>query len=328
MSDELLINASGVTKKFGTHLALDDIHLRVPRGTCHGFLGPNGAGKTTLIRIVLGLARASSGEMVVRGSKMPGNAREVLSRVGAMVEEPRFWPYLTGRHNLEVAASMLDKAAKGRIDQVIDRVGLSGRETDKVKGYSLGMRQRLGLARALLNDPELLVLDEPVNGLDPAGIAEFRDLIRSFVSEEGRTVLLSSHLLAEIEKTCDTITIISHGRTLLEGRMEELMAQGENGLALDADDLAGAKSALAAIAEKAGIINIEDRGGWLFVECRPSREIRATVGRALLDSGIAIVGLTEQRQSLEKRYLELTSAAHAAGGMTSVAAVRSGEVKK
>jgi ABC-2 type transport system ATP-binding protein len=222
---ELAIETQGVGKRFGDRTALDSIDLRVPRGCAFGFLGPNGAGKTTLIRLLLGLAEPTSGSMRVLGHDLPGDRAAALARVGAIVEEPRFHRHLTGRQNLHVHAAARDRSAHGRVDAALERVGLGRRGDDKVGTYSLGMRQRLGVARCLLCDPELLVLDEPVNGLDPPGILEFRGLVRSLV-DEGRTVWLSSHLLDEVEKTCDVAAIVDGGRVVAEGTIAELTSGG------------------------------------------------------------------------------------------------------
>src|SRR5689334_1581971 len=214
----LAIETHGLGKRFGARAALDSIDLEVPRGCAFGFLGRNGAGKTTLVRLLLGLARPTSGSYRLLGHEDP---RKALARIGAIVEEPRFHPHLTGRENLLVHAAARDKGAAARIEGALARVGLTGRADDRVKTYSLGMRQRLGVARCLLCDPELLILDEPVNGLDPAGILEFRQLVRSLVAE-GRTVLLSSHLLDEVEKTCDAAAIVDGGRVMAQGTIAEL----------------------------------------------------------------------------------------------------------
>ena len=197
--------------------------MRVPRGVAFGYLGPNGAGKTTLIRMLLGLTRANGGTMKLRGIPVPERRAEALSRVGAIVDEPRFHGHLTGRENLAVVAAARGHRAFERIDTALERVGLAHRADDRVKTYSMGMRQRLGIARCLLSDPELLILDEPMNGLDPAGILEFRHLIRALVGE-GRTVMLSSHLLDEVEKTCDYVAIVDQGRSSRRGRSRRCAA--------------------------------------------------------------------------------------------------------
>ncbi|GAA4261456.1 ABC transporter ATP-binding protein [Dactylosporangium darangshiense] len=222
---EHVIRTSGLTKRFGNRTAIDQVDLDVPAGCAFGLLGVNGAGKTTLIRMLLGLTPASSGRMWLLGLPVPAQRTRALRRVGAIVEEPRFHPHLSGRDNLRAAAAFRGPGAAGRVDAVLDRVGLSDRAGERVGGYSLGMRQRLGIARCLLSDPQLLILDEPTNGLDPAGIHETRALMRSFVAE-GRTVVVSSHLLVEVEKTCDAAAIIDRGRIVAQGRIRELTSGG------------------------------------------------------------------------------------------------------
>ncbi len=227
---DLAIHTQGLGKRFGERAALEHIDLEVPRGCAFGFLGPNGAGKTTLIRLLLGLAKPTSGTIRLLGKD---DRSQALARVGAIVEEPRFHRHLTGRENLHVHAAARDKSAHGRVDAALERVGLGRRADDKVGTYSLGMRQRLGVARCLLCDPELLILDEPVNGLDPAGILEFRNLIRELVAE-GRTVLLSSHLLDEVEKTCDVAAIVDNGRVIAQGPIADLVSTQTREIDIDA----------------------------------------------------------------------------------------------
>ena len=191
------VQTSGLTKRFGDRIAVDRVDLRVPAGTAFGYLGPNGAGKTTLIRMLLGLTRPDAGSMQLLGHPVPAQRSVALLRVGAMAEEPRFLDHLTGRENLRINAAAREPDAAGRIGPALERVGLSERAGERVAGYSTGMRQRLGVARCLLADPRLLILDEPTNGLDPAGMVDFRGMIRALV-DEGRTVVLSSHLLDEV----------------------------------------------------------------------------------------------------------------------------------
>jgi len=220
-ASDLVVETQALTKRFGSRTAIDGVDLRIPSGIAFGLLGPNGAGKTTLIRTLLGLTRATSGSARVMGCDVRTEHARALARVGAVVEEPRFHDHLTGRDNLRVVSALLDEQATARIPDVLRRVGLAERADDRVSGYSLGMRQRLGIARCLLNDPLLLILDEPMNGLDPAGILEFRTLFRGFVAE-GRTVLLSSHLLDEVQKTCDQVAIIDGGHLVCQGPLAEL----------------------------------------------------------------------------------------------------------
>ena len=198
----------------------------MPRGSAFGFLGPNGAGKTTMIRMLLGLTHASAGSMSLLGHPVPSERASALERVGAIVEEPRFHPYLSGRENLRIVAAARGPQAHERIGPALARVGLADRADERVKKYSLGMRQRLGVARCLLADPLLLILDEPTNGLDPGGIQEFREMIRAMVEQEGRTVFLSSHLLDEVEKICDHAAIVDRGKIIAQGPIAELAEGG------------------------------------------------------------------------------------------------------
>ncbi len=310
MSDEPIIRLEGVTKRFGSKVAVDGVTIDVPRGRCLGWLGPNGSGKTTLIRCMLGLARTSSGTIEVRGQPMPSGSRLALERVGGIVEEPRFYPYLSGRGNLEVWAGFLGGDSRGRIDAALERVGLAANADRKVKAYSMGMRQRLGVARSLLNDPELLILDEPSNGLDPSGMAAFRQMIRSFVELDGRTVFISSHLLDEVEKIADDIAIVHEGKLVLHGSVDELVAEGRQGLRLRVDD--GDRAAVVA----GGLPFVTD------VERRAAGELGISVStldddsaialtRALVEAGVGVAEVTRERESLEERFLEITGGATA-----------------
>ena len=211
----------GLTKRFGKRIAVDGLDLRIPAHSITGFVGPNGAGKTTTIRMLLGLIRPSAGEGTVLGHPL-GHARAYLPRVGALIEGPTFYPALSGRENLMVLAR-LGGIDRKRVDGALERVGLSERGLDPFRTYSLGMRQRLGIAAALLPGPELLVLDEPTNGLDPHGIAEIRAMLRSF-ADDGMTVFVSSHLLAEIQQICEHLIVIETGRLLFQGGVDELLA--------------------------------------------------------------------------------------------------------
>jgi ABC-2 type transport system ATP-binding protein len=299
---ETVIETHSLTKRFGGRAAVDDVDLVVPAGVAFGFLGPNGAGKTTLIRTLLGLTEPTAGEVKLLGLPQPDSRREALARVGAIVEEPRFHPHLTGRENLRIVAAARSREADGRIDGALARVGLSNRADDRVKTYSLGMRQRLGIARALLGDPALLILDEPMNGLDPAGILEMRHLIRSFV-DEGRTVFLSSHLLDEVEKTADEVAIVDRGRVVVQGRVRELLAGGDPSLFVEVDDLAAARRALGAVPD---VKSVTDDGSQLRITLGDGLG-PADVNRALVGAGVAVSRLEPARASLEERFLDITS---------------------
>src|SRR3954470_7609169 len=243
---EYVVETNGLTKRFGSRTVVNGVDLRVPRGVAFGYLGPNGAGKTTLIRMLLGLTRTNGGTMSLRGLPVPERRAEALSRVGAIVEEPRFHGHLNGRENLAIVAAARGRDAFARIDSSIERVGLANPPRGRGKTYSMGMRQRLGIARCLIADPELLILDEPMNGLDPAGILEFRGLIRSLVAE-GTTVMLSSHLLDEVEKTCDYVAILDQGTVVAQGPIEELRGEGTPQVLIEVDEAQTARPLLEAL---------------------------------------------------------------------------------
>ena len=300
---ETVIETRALTKKFGSRAAVDGVDLVVPAGVAFGFLGPNGAGKTTMIRTLLGLTQPSSGEVALLGLPQPEKRREALARVGAIVEEPRFHSHLTGRENLKVVAAARDRAAEARIPDALARVGLSTRANDRVKTYSLGMRQRLGIARCLLADPALLILDEPMNGLDPAGILEMRHLIRAFV-EEGRTVFLSSHLLDEVEKTCDQVAIVDQGRVIVQGAVAEIAATGDPTVLVEVDDPAAARTVFAG---ETRIGAVEDEGQNLLRLTLSGDLSSAQLNRALVEAGIAVSRLEPARASLEETFLSITS---------------------
>jgi ABC-2 type transport system ATP-binding protein len=303
----LAVQTAGLGKSFGTRAALEGVELEVPRGSAFGFLGPNGAGKTTLIRLLLGLAEPSAGRMHLLGHELPAGRVAALARVGAIIEEPRFHPHLTGRENLEVHAAARDRSAHARIDGALARVGLASRADERVKAYSLGMRQRLGIARCLLADPELLILDEPMNGLDPAGILEFRRLIRGLVGE-GRTVLLSSHLLDEVEKTCDVAAIVDQGRVVAQGSIHELVRGGPRAIDIVCHSPVEAAHLLAAVP---GVTRASGHEGSLRVTLSPEapvdREIVTELLRRLLDHGVAVERVTPVATSLEERFLTMTT---------------------
>jgi ABC-2 type transport system ATP-binding protein len=300
------VETSGLTKRFGDNVAVGDVELRVPRGSAFGYLGPNGAGKTTLIRTLLGLTRADGGTMALLGIPVPADRAAALSRVGAIVDEPRFHAHLTGRQNLRLLAAARGGAAGRRIVPSLERVGLTDRADDKVASYSMGMRQRLGVASCLLGDPELLILDEPMNGLDPAGIHQMRAMIRSLV-DEGRTVMLSSHLLDEVERTCDAVAIVDRGRVIRQGPIDELI-RGAGGRAVEVDCAEPGRAA--GVIDAAGIAvgtHLTDAGLTVTLAPGETREAVADLNRRLVGAGISVYGLRETHASLEDWFLSVTS---------------------
>jgi ABC-2 type transport system ATP-binding protein len=293
---DLMIETRDLTKRYGDRIvAVDRLQMRVRRGEVYGFLGPNGAGKTTTLRMLLGLVRPSSGSAVVLGAA-PGS-RESLARIGALIETPSFYPFLSGRDNLRVLARHA-AVPEGRVAAVLEEVDLAGRASDRFATYSLGMKQRLGVAAALLKDPELLVLDEPTNGMDPAGMAEMRTFIRG-LGRGRRTVLLSSHLMPEIEQTCDRVGVIRAGTLVGEGPVREL--RGRVSLFLRAQPMAGAARVLAALPE---VERVSATDGGLRVAADPAAA--AAINGALVAAGIAVSELRPEQASLEQVFLELT----------------------
>jgi ABC-type multidrug transport system ATPase subunit len=294
---ELVIETQALTKRYGDAiLAVDDLDLRVRRGEVYGFLGPNGAGKTTSLRMLLGLVRPTSGAAVVLGAQ-PGSP-DGLARLGAMVEAPAFYPYLSGRDNLRVLARYAG-VDEQRVSAVLAQVDLSARADHRSATYSLGMKQRLGVAAALLKDPELLILDEPTNGLDPAGMAEMRAFIRS-LGAGGRTVVLSSHLMGEVEQVCDRVGVIRHGSLVAEGTVEEL--RGRAALRVRAEPLAEAARLIGAMPD---VQDVAARDGLLEVTVDTSHA--PAINRALVAADIDVSELYAQKASLEDVFLELTA---------------------
>ena len=299
------VETHGLTKRFGQNVAVNDVELLVPRGCAFGYLGPNGAGKTTLIRVLLGLTHADAGTMSLLGYPVPKRRDAALARVGAIVDEPRFHGHLTGRQNLRILAAAREHAARDRIGPALERVGLSHRADDKVSKYSMGMRQRLGVAACLLGDPQLLILDEPMNGLDPAGMYEMRDMILSLVAE-GRTVVLSSHLLDEVERTCDAVAIVDRGQIIRQGPISELLAGASLGLQVECSEPERARGLL----ERTNLgahIETGDQGLGITLPAGTERDVIAEINRVLVEGGIAVYRLQQVQASLESWFLQVTS---------------------
>jgi ABC-2 type transport system ATP-binding protein len=298
-----VIEIEGLRKEYRRRrshtVAVDGLDLAVPEGGVFGFLGPNGSGKTTTIRCVLGLARPTKGSVRLFGESVPEGLARSVRRVGAIVEAPALFPTMSGRENLRLLGA-IDRIGRRRVDEVLAEVGLAERAGDAVKKYSLGMRQRLALAAALLKDPALLILDEPANGLDPAGMRSVRELLRR-LADEGRTVFVSSHLLSEIQQTCDRVAILSRGRCVTHGTVAEVSAAAGHGVALlvTVADLAGALTVL----DRAGIA-AERAEGHLRVAV-PATEA-ARISRTLGEQGHWVSDLRPDERSLEDLFLEIT----------------------
>jgi len=298
------VETHGLTKRFGDSVAVDGVDLRVPRGCAFGYLGPNGAGKTTLIRVLLGLTHADAGTMSLLGYAVPRHRDLALAQVGAIVDEPRFHGHLTGRQNLRILAAAREPAARSRIGAALARVGLAHRADDRVSKYSMGMRQRLGVAACLLGDPQLLILDEPMNGLDPAGMHDMREMIQSLVAE-GRTVVLSSHLLDEVERTCDAVAIVDRGKVIRQGPISELLAGTSIEVEIDCST-PDAANALLGVANH-GQVTVTEQGLAIALPAGTDRDAIAEINRILVESGISVYRLQVNQASLESWFLEVTS---------------------
>ena len=299
------VEVHGLTKRFGANIAVNGVELMVPRGCAFGYLGPNGAGKTTLMRMLLGLTHADTGTMSMLGHSVPKDRDKALARVGAIVDEPRFHQHLSGRDNLAMLASSREPAASARIDPALDRVGLGRRADDKVGSYSMGMRQRLGVAACLLGDPELLILDEPMNGLDPAGMSDMREMILSFV-DEGRTVVLSSHLLDEVQRTCDSVAIVDRGTVIRQGPIAELLAGSSLVLEVECSEPERARGLLLRVATGSSI-DLVPFGLSATLPPGSDRELIAEISRVLVEGGVDIYRIQPLQASLESWFLEVTS---------------------
>jgi ABC-2 type transport system ATP-binding protein len=299
----LALATRGLRKSYGSRLALDGLDLSVPTGVVYGFLGPNGAGKTTTMRVLTGLVHPDGGAIEMFGRPFNRRDRRRLFDVGALVESPSFYPYLSGRDNLRALAASGAPTPARRVDEVLEVVGLRERGGDKVSRYSLGMKQRLGIAGALLNDPKLLLLDEPSNGLDPAGIVAMRDMLRHLAAI-GKTVFISSHLLAEVQQMADVVGIIAAGRLVREGSMQELLAgEGIVRVRVEPAVVAAAAAALGRLTTPERVLASAGEAGWISVQITPDRS--AEVNRTLADAGI-YASVVSAGNDLEELFLTLT----------------------
>jgi ABC-2 type transport system ATP-binding protein len=291
------IETTGLTKVYGGRTVVDHLDLRLPAGVVAGFVGPNGAGKSTTLRMLLGLVRPSSGAGTVLGVPLerPG---DYLPRVGALIEAPAFYPALSGRANLRVLAT-LSGVEEGQVLNVLETVGLTARADDRYRAYSLGMKQRLGIAAALLTDPDLLILDEPTNGLDPQGIIEMRELIRA-IADDGPTVLVSSHLLSEVQQVCDWLLMVEAGRQVYQGRTADLLAGGSR-LRLRGEHAADLP-ALADLLRRRGLEPERDGAALLLPDGTIGDGEVAAISREAAGAGITLVELARTAASLEERY--------------------------
>ncbi|HEX5505854.1 MAG TPA: ABC transporter ATP-binding protein [Thermomicrobiales bacterium] len=301
-AEEVVLRVAGLTKRYGARTVVDGLDLAVRRGEVFGFLGPNGAGKTTAISMMLGLVRPAAGRIEILGHDTAHGFQEALAHVGAIVETPTFYPYLSGLDNLRVLALARGGVPEGRRAEVLALVGLKGRERDRFGTYSLGMKQRLGIAGALLHEPDLLILDEPSNGLDPAGIVEIRNLILQLAAQ-GQTIILCSHLLAEVRQVCDRVAILAQGQVVAQGAVADLLRQGAQTV-LRVDDPARALALLRAVPWIEAAARDGDR---LLLTMPADRDF--ALGGLLADQGFIIGELHRQERDLERYFLEITAGA-------------------
>jgi ABC-2 type transport system ATP-binding protein len=297
----LAVVTTGLTKEFGERRVVDDLDLAIPSGSVCGFVGPNGAGKTTTIRMLLGLIRPTSGTgRILQGDLQ--HPSSYLARVGALIESPAFYPSLSGRDNL-LALVRLGQLSPSAIPRVLERVGLGDRADDRFSRYSLGMKQRLGIAAALLPDPSLLLLDEPTNGLDPAGIVEMRSLIRS-LADEGMTIFVSSHLLSEIEHICDHVVMIRSGRSVFQGSVAELYGTRTSELVIRPEEAGQLGDLAQLLADRGLTARIEESSGTVVVS--DAVALAGALNREAFEAGIVVAHLAERERSLEAAYFALT----------------------
>lgn len=304
MSNETIISLRNVTKRIGRTTIIDNLTFDVPKGEIFGFLGPNGAGKTTTIRMIVGLISITKGEVLIKGKNIKTEFEQAIRHVGAIVESPEMYKYLSGYQNLVHYARMVPGVTKERIDEVVSLVKLENRIHDKVKKYSLGMRQRLGVAQALLHRPSLLILDEPTNGLDPAGIRELRDYLRHLTRTEGITVVVSSHLLSEMELMCDRVAILQHGK-LVDVMPVQHLNRGYDQEQTYLLQVEPSEQVLVALKEFDGINGVK-RTQEGQVEINTMREQVPDILVMLMENKIRIYGVQMVSRSLEERFLEIT----------------------
>jgi len=301
---ELAIKTSSLTKQFGSQKAVSSIDLSVPKGSVFGFLGPNGSGKTTTIRMILGLAAASKGEIELLGHPIPKELEHALPKVGALVEGPAFYPYMSGRNNLiridSADRNSTSSTRKQRVDAALERVGLSNAAKKKVHAYSLGMKQRLGLANALLKPREILILDEPTNGLDPQGTREVRNLIRSLAAE-GITIFVSSHLLSEIEQLCSHLAVMTAGKIVAQGSLAELRNESQTRLVLKADRI----DELVDLLKTQGLSKLSLKPDRVVVPV-PSDFDVASLNQLLVKKKFMVSEIRLEQPSLEEYFVNLT----------------------
>lgn len=299
--NEAVLQLRNVTKTIGRRTIVNDLSFDIPAGEVFGFLGPNGAGKTTTIRMIVGLISMTKGEITVKGVSVRKQFEQAMTHIGAIVENPEMYKFLTGYQNLVHFARRHSGVTKQRIDEVVQLLGLQNRIHEKVKRYSLGMRQRLGVAQAILHKPSVLILDEPTNGLDPAGIRELRDYLRKLSQEEGLSVIVSSHLLSEMELMCDRVAIIQGGKLIDFRSLQEAKNSVQTKIVIESSDIESAHRLLSGAFNHQGVELIGDR-----IEITADRSLIPDVARLLVKAGLDVYGIHAAQRSLEDQFLEIT----------------------
>ncbi|RED83343.1 ABC transporter ATP-binding protein [Cohnella phaseoli] len=299
--NEAVLQLRNVTKTIGRRTIVNDLSFDIPAGEVFGFLGPNGAGKTTTIRMIVGLISMTKGEITVKGVSVRKQFEQAMTHIGAIVENPEMYKFLTGYQNLVHFARRHSGVTKQRIDEVVQLLGLQNRIHEKVKRYSLGMRQRLGVAQAILHKPSVLILDEPTNGLDPAGIRELRDYLRKLSQEEGLSVIVSSHLLSEMELMCDRVAIIQGGKLIDVRSLQEAKNSVQTKIVIESSDIESAHRLLSGAFNHQGVELIGDR-----IEITADRSLIPDVARLLVKAGLDVYGIHAAQRSLEDQFIEIT----------------------
>lgn len=299
MSPGLIIETRDLSYKFASQQVLDNVSLKVPKGCIYGFLGPNGAGKTTTIKLLLNLLHSSQRNIFLFGKELSASRIEILSKTGSLIEQPAIYPHLSGRENL-INRAMLLQVNKDRVNDMLKLVGLQDSQHKSAGKYSLGMKQRLGIALALLPDPHLLILDEPTNGLDPNGIIEVRELLQKLTAEQGKTVFISSHLLAEVEKMANYVGIINRGKLLFQGSIHELHSLNASQVSIQVDDLVSAANTLLINGYEADVLAETIQLPF------SSREEMGNINNLLVSNGYTVFSLSQTKQDLEKLFLSIT----------------------
>lgn len=297
-----IVETVGLSKEFKRFKAVDNINLKIEEGKIYGFLGPNGAGKSTTLKMLLGLVKPTKGQVKILDMDISKNREDILSKIGALIESPSYYGHLTAYENLEILRRVL-KLEKNSIEEVLKTVKLWEVRNKKVKEFSLGMKQRLGIAEALIGNPKLLILDEPTNGLDPAGILEVRDLIKSFSKEKGITVIISSHILSEIELIADNVGVINKGRLIYQGKLEKLKEKGTDKIVIGIENFQSCKNEVIEILTSNGYKISEDEDKLIILG---EKSLVSKICRMIVLAGYDVNYLTYERNSLEEIFLELT----------------------